>query len=287
MTPVSTLFRCPFQDVPLVTPPQAPFVLSYGGTAVMVDEGAPNNIYWVDTSLVFSTGAWATSATTGAPANRIAERFLDWGSTLYLFGGFDTVAQTQNNDLYAVDIASALNPNIATQPWIQVSDPTALPGAVANYPDPRVGYTWTSFSIGAIMMGGLSVVNPDGTPAVGVNPFDCLNTTAPPAGCFWHSHVWAFLPGAGNPKIAGGMVGQTAWVRFNQAGANGGPTPDGRVEHCAGNMGDQVRVSLCEGGKAQAIGGAALFAHLYGGGPFNETQGMGAFFFLVRPVPGA
>ena len=40
----------------------------------MVDEGAPNNIYWVDTSLVFSTGAWATSATTGAPANRIAER---------------------------------------------------------------------------------------------------------------------------------------------------------------------------------------------------------------------
>lgn len=61
--------------------------------------------------------------------------------------------------------------------------------------------------------------------------------------CFYHHNVWAFLPGMGNPKAAAGMP-TTSWVRLGENGANGGPVPDGRVEHAAGSMGDQVRHSV-------------------------------------------
>jgi hypothetical protein len=215
---------------------RAPFISSVGGTAILVDELAPNTIYTIDTSL--PSGSWTTIAAQGAPANRIAQRFLSWGSTMFSFGGYDIQAQINFNDLYAIS-QTALVAGQQNVPWIQVS-PNAVANVVPDYPPARVGYTWTSFTIGAIMMGGLSLNNPDGSPAPG-DPFTCIRSNPPPAGCFWHSHVWAFLPGTGNAKTAQG-VPATAWLRLGQNAARGGAVPAGRIEHCAGNMGDQLYI---------------------------------------------
>ncbi len=59
--------------------------------------------------------------------------------------------------------------------------------------------------------------------------------------------MWAFLPGTtdwfvpGNDNTAQ-KYGSAAWVMLNDAGANNGPTPVGRTEHCAGNLGDQLYI---------------------------------------------
>lgn len=45
----------------------------------------------------------------------------------------------------------------------------------------------------------------------------------------------------GNSTTTYGMPA-SAWVRFGENGANGGPVPAGRVEHTAGAMGDQLYV---------------------------------------------
>lgn len=225
----------PFDFIP-ASSLSVPFISSHGGVAIMVDELAPNTLRTIDTSL--PSGPWATVTTSGAPVNRIAQRFLDWGSTMYAFGGYDVQAMTTFNDLYALDSTAALAGT--PTPWVLVSPP-AVNGITPAYPPPRIGYTWTPFTVGAIMMGGLSLTNPDGSPASG-DPFACVRPN-PPAGCLWHSHVWAFLPGAGQPKTAGG-VPATAWIRLGQNGVKPGPAgvPAGRVEHCAGNMGDQLYV---------------------------------------------
>lgn len=72
------------------------------------------------------------------------------------------------------------------------------------------------------------------------------SSPAPPE-CFFHHHVWAFLPGQTDWFVPGSdgtaqKYDSTAWVMLNDAGANGGPVPAGRTEHCAGNLGDQLYI---------------------------------------------
>lgn len=211
------------------TPLRQPFIFSQGGYVAAVDEGNPNVVYTVDASQV--TGSWAATSVSSAPVGRFAQRFLSWGSTVYMFGGFDPVALVQYNDMYALDLNTAL----AGQPasWVQVS-PAAVNGVVPGYPAPRIGYSIVSYQIGAVLFGGLSNTAP------GSSPFDCFRTPAAPT-CFFHTHVHVFLPGLGNPKAANGMPAG-AWLDLSPTGANGGPMPTGRVEHVAGAMGDQMYV---------------------------------------------
>ena len=266
-------WSAPFDYVPFgAAGARAPFVFAQGGYVGLVDETLPNAFYVIDASL--PSGPWATTVVTGAPAARVAQRFLSWGSTLYMFGGFDTVALTQNNDLFALDLNAAIQGT--PQAWLAVSPP-AVAGLVPNYPPPRVGYSWTGYQVcapplessmpqrlhggartapraavfhlfplplrllpllqvGAILYGGLSI---DGVP--GGSPFTCFRTPTA-AGCHFHTHVWAFLPSLGNGKAAGGMPA-AAWVMLtSDVGANGGPVPLGRFEHVAGSMGDQLYV---------------------------------------------
>jgi hypothetical protein len=73
-----------------------------------------------------------------------------------------------------------------------------------------------------------------------------------PSQCFFHHHVWAFLPGVNDwftvlnpstrPPNVPSPYGQNAWVRMADVGANGGPVPAGRTEHVAGNLGDQLYI---------------------------------------------
>lgn len=121
---------------------RAPFVFAQGGYVALVDETGPNALYYIDASL--PTGPWSAVAVSGAPAARVAQRFLSWGSTLYMFGGFDTVALTQNNDLFSLDLNAAIQGT--PQTWVTVSPP-AVAGVVPNYPPSRVGYSWTGYQV--------------------------------------------------------------------------------------------------------------------------------------------
>ena len=211
------------------TPLRQPFIFSNGGYLVAVDEGAPNTLYTIDASL--PSGAWAPTVVSAAPVGRFAQRFLSWGSSIFMFGGYDTAALVTTNDLWALDLNAAL----AGQPasWLQVSPP-AVGGVVPGYPSPRVGYSIVSYQVGAVLFGGLSNSAPGGS------PFDCIRTPTAPT-CFFHSHVHVFLPGLGNAKAANQMPAG-AWLELSPSGANGGPMPTGRVEHVAGAMGDQMYV---------------------------------------------
>jgi hypothetical protein len=222
-------WTAPF-DYVTSAPLRAPFVFVQGGYIALIDEAAPNALYTVDSAA--ASGPWSALPLAGAPMNRIGQRFLSWGSTLFMLGGFDPVALVQYNDLLALDMSSAITGQ--PQTWTTVSPAAAAGGAVAGYPPPRFGYSWTSYQVGAILYGGLSIDTP------GASPFVCFRAPTTP-GCHFHTHVWAFLPGLGNAKVAGG-VPAGAWVMLNTAGANGGPTPAGRVEHVAGAMGDQMYI---------------------------------------------
>ena len=225
-------WSAPF-DYVTATPLRAPFVFVQGGYIALIDETAPSTLYTVDSAMSASNPVpWVPLALSGAPMNRIGQRFLSWGSTLFMFGGFDQVANVQYNDLYALDMSAAINGQ--PQTWFMSSPTTPAGTAVVGYPPPRLGFSWTTYQVGAIVFGGLS------TNAPGASPFDCFRAPTTP-GCLFHSHVWAFLPGLGDVKTAGGMPAG-AWVMLNAAGVNGGPTPAGRVEHVAGAMGDQMYV---------------------------------------------
>ena len=215
------------------TPLLAPFVFTQGGYLALIDETAPNVLYTVDSAMSPSNPApWASLTLGSAPSNRVGQRFLSWGSTLFMFGGYDLKANIQYNDLWSVDMSAAITGQ--SQAWFAASPPTAAGAAVVGYPPPRLGFSWTTYQVGSIVYGGLSTDTP------GTSPIDCFRAPTT-AGCHFHSHVWAFLPGLGDVKSTGGMPAG-AWVMLNSAGANGGPTPAGRVEHVAGAMGDQMYV---------------------------------------------
>ena len=156
------------------TPLQIPFLFTYGGLACVVDEAAPTVMYCIDQSIAGIGTPWMSFSVTGAPLGRIACRFLVWGSTLYMFGGFNPTQTpvTQSNDLWSLDITGAVRTGAAV--WARASPASDATGNVVGYPMPRIGFSWTPYQIGAIMYGGLSRPNN----ATG-NPFDCGAIFAP------------------------------------------------------------------------------------------------------------
>ena len=214
---------------PFDFPPQPsiaiPSLFSYGGLAIVVDEMAPNVMYFVDSAA--PSGAWTRVSVSGAPINRVALRFMNWGSTLFFYGGFVSVPTTrgqkdthdshrllfpglnamgradpepsysqnpfnnppsQSNDLWSLDLTTAILNPLANTPWQQVSPPgDPVTGLVPNYPPPRVGYSWTAYEVGSFMYGGLSYDGPGGDPfrlCLFVPP----NAPKDPL-CHWHGQV--------------------------------------------------------------------------------------------------
>jgi hypothetical protein len=180
----------------------------------------------------------------GAPLNRQYQRFLAWGSTLYMFGGFQAATSTQNNDLWAVNLQTAVLavPSLPAT-WTQVSP--NVNGVVPGYPPPRVGYSWIAYSVGAVMFGGISNSAPGSTLDVCFPPRPAPAGWAPPATCMWHRHVWIFLPGeAPNPTQQYAMPA-SAWKQLADVGApgdNNGAVPTGRVDASVGALADQLYV---------------------------------------------
>ena len=271
------------------TPLQIPFLFTYGGLACVVDEAAPTVLYCIDQSINGIGTPWMSFSVTGAPLGRIACRFLVWGSTLYMFGGFNPLQTpvTQSNDLWALDITGAVKTGAAT--WAQASPPADVTGNVVGYPMPRIGHSWTPYDIGAIMFGGLSRPNN----ATG-NPFDCIfvpRGQQPRGDCAFFSHVWAFLPGFAS---ASGVIPPTAWVMLNPGGD--GRAPAGRVLHTAGRIGNQLYVfgGLTQMGPVQDLWAFDLtnsaWAQCTSIGPqppFNAGWGVGVVMGYVSKTPGA
>jgi hypothetical protein len=161
---VTQSWVAPYEFVPNAL--QEPFIFSYGGFAVVIDEANPTLMYSIDTNAAPNSKWTAITVTVTPPTDstfqgRLGQRFLVWGSSLYMFGGYTPAISpnppVQYNDLWVLGISQAiLNPSGGAT-WTKVS-PAADPnsGLVASYPPPRIGYTWTPYQVGAIMFGGLS-----------------------------------------------------------------------------------------------------------------------------------
>jgi hypothetical protein len=247
-------WSAPYDYVPQPTV-NFPFLFTFGGFAVIIDESAPNFMAYIDSNAGPNSG-WTRIAVSGAPIGRVAQRFMVWGSSLYMFGGFNptNVPPTQSNDMFVLDLVAAVTqpPGGAAVPWTVVSPPVDATNTVPGYPPPRVGYSWTPFDIGSFMYGGISYNAPGG------DPFQqCLFVppTAPvDPNCQWHENLWGLLPS----YTANGIVPATAWFRLANQGANGSPTPRGRVLHSSGRMGNQLYVY---GGITQAGPTSELWAY--------------------------
>jgi len=160
---VTQTWSSPYIFTPGGTSPvvQEPFVFAYGGFAILVDESNPTVMYYIDSNAAASS-SWTSITIASNPLllNRLDQRFLVWGSQIYMFGGYvpsssPTTPSVQYNDLWVINLSQALLGNGAA--WSLVSppgDPTT--GLVAGFPPPRIGYTWTPYQVGAIMFGGLS-----------------------------------------------------------------------------------------------------------------------------------
>jgi hypothetical protein len=228
----------PGGNSPLV---QEPFVFAYGGFAIIIDESNPTVMYFIDSNAA-SNSSWTPITVVGNPLllNRLGQRFLVWGSQLYMFGGYvpsssPTTPSVQYNDLWVTGLSQAILGNGAA--WALVSPPAdSTTGLVPGYPPPRIGYTWTPYQVGAIMFGGLS------TSKQGDDVFSCFRQVTPNPDCFFHENVWGLLPGYVNVNVVPNQMPTTAWVRLGYAGNNGGPTPTGRAFHSAGQMGNQLYV---------------------------------------------
>ena len=109
-----------------------------------IDELSPNNVFALDT--LAPNGAWKTfQVTPSSPigtSSRWGQRFLSWGSSLFMYGGITTQApQTFRQDLWALELTQLTNPGLsfsqALPGWNLVSNtvrcshppPVGLPGA--------------------------------------------------------------------------------------------------------------------------------------------------------------
>lgn len=168
-----------------------------------------------------------------------------------MFGGLTVgtpgTQQMWYNDMYAADLTSLITGQPSQMAgWNLVSPAPGPNGLVAGFPDPRMGATWTGYTVGAILFGGLGTT--DGSTAIWPACFYGTPTAPAPSNCFFHSHVWAFLPGSVDWSVpAAGSTTATpytaaSWVRLNNQGFNGGPVPSGRAEHVAGSLGDNLYI---------------------------------------------
>ena len=213
-----------------------PFSFTIGGLVVLTSENHPNALFVIDSSNPAAQG-WRALATSGAPEGRDGQRYIEWGGVLYFVGGFQSngpaLAGTPHNDVWALDLTQALAAGAPTQAWVQCATDN-----VPGLPSARVGFTFVTFNVGAMLFGGVALL--PGAPA-GSNPYNCYSATFVALGfCTFHQHVHAFMPH--NRQPAPGGVTAAQWLQLGLAGANGGPVPTGRFEHAAGAFGDQLFV---------------------------------------------
>ena len=231
-----------WNPLPAGTSIRVPFMTTVGGLVVLLSEDNPNALFWINSanpigwSQLLAPGA---AYPTGANA-RIGQRFIDWGGSLYAFGGCDGIPIPggdqfgQHNDLWGLDFQSLMQNIPGAAGWVQISpDSTA-----AGFPTPRVGFSFTGFTIVAVLFGGVSLLP---TAPAGSTPYMCFQQ-AFRVNCEFHQHVHGLLPHNRLPT-AGGITG-TSWIDFANAGAYGGPVPTGRFEHAAGYVGDQLFVRI-------------------------------------------
>jgi len=81
----TNMWGAPYDYVPQPTV-NIPFLFTFGGIALIVDESAPNFLAMIDSNAPSNTG-WTRISCSGAPIGRVAQRFMVWGSSLYMFGG--------------------------------------------------------------------------------------------------------------------------------------------------------------------------------------------------------
>jgi len=241
---VTQTWASPYDFVPggPANAPQEPFIFAYGGFAVLVDEANPALMFFIDSNAA-PNAAWASITiippTDSTFQGRIGQRFLVWGSSLYMFGGYTPAVSPslpiQYNDMWVISLSQAILGKTPVT-WTKVSpngDP--ITGLVASYPPPRIGYTWTPYQIGAIMYGGLS------TSKQGEDVFSCFRQITPNPDCFFHENIWAILPGY-QTQGTSPVMPPAAWIRLGNTGVNGGATPRGRAFHSSGQMGNQLFV---------------------------------------------
>ena len=206
-----------------------PFALEFGGLVVMIDELAPSSAVTLD----FGNQAlgWGSLGIPGGPSGqRIGQRFVAWGPTVYAYGGVELLTNVTHNDIWAVDFTGLITQQSSPPQWVQVTA-----DGVQGVPPGRVGYTLTPFGVGMTLYGGVSV---DGAPP----PFGVFRCFEPAfaAQCHFHTHVWAFVPGNRGQPVQNSLTG-TSWIMLNEGAAYAnGPVPAGRVNHVAGAMGDQL-----------------------------------------------
>jgi hypothetical protein len=232
-------------------PPQ-PFIFTSGGTVLAMDELAPNALFSID-SIAPANTAWSTCAFgVGSCSNakpivsnygtRYGQRFLSWGSSIFMWGGItaptDGSTPQFRTDMYAFELTSTLN-NAANSGWMTVSPPNPSNGPLPNWPNGRVSPSWTGFTVGAFLFGGISTT--DGSPPWPAC-FQGLSPSNPaPSNCVFDNNMWGFFPSSVD-WTTGAAYGASSWTLFNAAGAYGGPIPAGRHNHIAGSLGDQLFV---------------------------------------------
>jgi hypothetical protein len=212
-----------------------PFTFTTGGRVTIIDELNVRSAVSIDATRA-AGGAWSPLLISGGPTTpRVGERFVEWGATLYFFGGVEFATgggktPAAHNDVWALDLIGAA-PGALGAAWVQVTA-----DGVAGVPPGRVGYSFTPFGVGAVLFGGVSVVDP----TTGLDPMSCYNP-ANAAACFYDNAVWAFLPGAPSAGPAAGSFTGANWLRLGGGAATGAP-PAGRFSHISAAMGDQLFV---------------------------------------------
>ena len=239
--------------------PAIPFLFANGGTAVLVNEQDPFTLSTIDATAA-NNAEYATiylNSNSVTMQGRVGQRFINFGSTLFMFGGWNPTQGVMYNDMFALDLtfaiaAAYLAPGQAVASWTQVSplaDPTT--SITPGYPSPRMGFSWTDMHVGAAMYGGVSRTTP------GASPLDCFAwrrpgwggapVPSPPTDCIFHHHVFRLLPGLGSglngpdPSPAPYMPA-TAWTELNSFTGVNGQVPQPRALHTAGLMGDQLYI---------------------------------------------
>lgn len=198
----------------------------------MIDELNGNSIQIFNTATLAPTSPWRATTITGWPQTpRVGQRYVAWGAKLYAMGGWEPSTSITHNDMWALDLGSLITTGSAT--WIQVAG-DLTPGI----PEARAGFSWHAFGIGAIMYGGILLL--PNAPA-GTSIMSCFSPQTNQY-CYYHSHVYGFYPGNSPAGIQPNGITGTSWYQFPMNGAYNGPVPDGRFEHTAGQMGDQLYV---------------------------------------------
>ena len=200
-----------------------PFALAFGGLLYVVDELAPGQAVALDTAN--AAGGWTALVIPNAPApmSRYGQRFAAWGSLVYAFSGAEIATGATHSDVMVVDLVSP-----GTSGWL-----LAAADGTPGLPPGRVGYSVTTFGLGLVIYGGVSIPPPN---ARGYLPDVCFDPTQSSL-CDFHDSVWVFLPGNHAPS-----AGSVSAANFLHLGQGGPAIPAGRFDHTAAGHTDTLYV---------------------------------------------